>query len=135
MGKKTLVIHREFTKDMEYSGRYLLSKLSKKKNVSILAALWFLHRESEQWQFVLVDKDLSEHGSAYLYRMISEFNRSSISKQYGSIPLENITVQSVNSYFYQNLKGLFRIENGGVRISNSMFNGFDIYDCYIYKFL
>ncbi len=45
MGKSTLVIGRELTKDMEFSGQFLLKKL-KLQNLTIDAAMWFYYPDS-----------------------------------------------------------------------------------------
>lgn len=134
MDKKALVIHRELTDDMVFSGKTLLKNLTRNK-IPILAAMWFLHREAEEWKFILVYTDFRENGSADLYRMISAFNRSNISKKYKPIPLNYIHIQSDTGFFYQRMKGAFHVVDGGVRVSNSMINGMDLYDCFIYRFI
>jgi len=134
MDKKTLVIQRELSKDMEFSGKHLLKKLME-KGINIDAAMWFFHHEINDWKYILIFEDFSEKGSSYVYEIISEINRTSISKKYKAIPLNFIEVKSKNSYIYKNMRGLIRTENGAVRFSNSMINGLEIYDCLIYRLI
>ena len=133
MDKKTLVIQRELSKDMEFSGQFLLKELIK-KGINIDAAMWFLQPDINEWKYILVFDDFSEKGSSFVYQIISGINRGSISKKYKAIPLNSIEVKSKNSFIYKNMRGLIRAENGMVRVSNSMVNGFEIYDCLIYRF-
>ncbi|MDH1726110.1 MAG: hypothetical protein DI542_02585 [Acinetobacter johnsonii] len=134
MDKKTLVIQRDLSKDMEFSGHFLFKELIKKR-INIDAAMWFFQSEINEWKYILVFDDFSEKGSSYLYEIISGINRTNISKKYKSIPLNYIEVKSKNSFIYRNMKGFIRAEDGMIRVTNSMVNGFEIYDCLIYRFI
>ncbi|HAV4639432.1 TPA: hypothetical protein JIU22_10115, partial [Acinetobacter baumannii] len=81
MDKKTLVIQRELSKDMEFSGQFLLKELVKKK-VDIDAAMWFLQSDLNEWKYILVFDEFSKKGSSFVYEMISNINRNSLSKKY-----------------------------------------------------
>lgn len=131
MGKSTLVVGRELTKDMEFSGQFLLKKL-KAENLTVDAALWFFYPELS-WRYMLVVREIPELGPAYVYKKISDINRSSISKKYKPIPLEAIEAKGDTAYVYKMLKGLTRVSNGRVRVTNSMVNGLEIVDCLIYE--
>ncbi|EIH9658280.1 hypothetical protein WR53_003961 [Escherichia coli] len=131
MGKSTLVIGRELTKDMEFSGQFLLKKL-KLQNLTIDAAMWFYYQDLS-WRYILVISDFSERGPAEIYRKISEINRNSISKKYKPIPLEAIEAKGDSAFVYKMLKGFARVNDGKVRVSNSMVNGLEIVDCLIYE--
>ncbi|WP_097451433.1 hypothetical protein [Escherichia coli] len=131
MGKSTLVIGRELTKDMEFSGQFLLKKL-KLQNLPLEAAMWFYYPELS-WRDILVISDFSERGPAEIYRKISEINRNSISKKYKPIPLEAIEAKGDSAFVYKMLKGFARVNDGKVRVSNSMVNGLEIVDCLIYE--
>lgn len=131
MGKSTLVIGRELTKDMEFSGQFLLKKL-KLQNLTIDAAMWFYYPDLS-WRYILVISDFSERGPAEIYRKISEIDRNSISKKYKPIPLEAIEAKGDSAFVYKMLKGFARVNDGKVRVSNSMVNGLEIVDCLIYE--
>ncbi|ELA2979979.1 TPA: hypothetical protein MBF47_000938 [Klebsiella pneumoniae] len=131
MGKSALVVGRELTKDMEFSGQFLLKKLKAEK-LTVDAALWFFYPEIS-WRYMLVVKELPELGPAYVYKKISEINKNSISKKYKPIPLEAIEAKGDTAYVYKMLKGFARISDGRVRITNSMVNGLEIVDCLIYE--
>ena len=134
MDKKILVIQRELSKDMEFSGHFLLKELIK-KDINIDAAMWFFQPEINEWKYILIFDDFYEKGSSFVYETISGINRSAISKKYKAIPLTYVEVKSKNSFIYKNMKGLVQFESGMVRITNSMINGFEIYDCLIYRFI
>jgi len=131
MVKNTLVVGRELTKDMEFSGQFLLKKL-KADNLTVDAALWFYYPDLS-WRYMLVIKEFHERGPAYVYKKISDINRSSISKKYKPIPLEAIEAKGDTDYVYKMLKGFSRISNSTIRITNSMVNGLEIVDCLIYE--
>ncbi|MDT0637344.1 hypothetical protein RM437_04760 [Citrobacter werkmanii] len=131
MGKSTLVVGRELTKDMEYSGQFLLKKL-KAENLTVDAALWFFYPEIS-WRYMLVVRELPELGPAYVYKKISDINKNSMSKKYKPIPLELIEAKGDTAYVYKMLRGFARIIDGKVRITNSMMNGLEIVDSLIYE--
>ncbi|CAH6261100.1 hypothetical protein RAH17_17090 [Klebsiella pneumoniae] len=131
MGKSALVVGRELTKDMEFSGQFLLKKLKAEK-LTVDAALWFFYPEIS-WRYMLVVKELPELGPAYVYKKISDINKNSISKKYKPIPLEAIEAKGDTAYVYKMLKGFARISDGRVRVTNSMVNGLEIVDCLIYE--
>lgn len=110
MGKSALVVGRELTKDMEFSGQFLLKKLKAEK-LTVDAALWFFYPEIS-WRYMLVVKELPELGPAYVYKKISEINKNSISKKYKPIPLEAIEAKGDTAYVYKMLKGFARISDG-----------------------
>lgn len=131
MVKNTLVVGRELTKDMEFSGRFLLKKL-KEENLTVDAALWFYYPDLS-WRYMVVIKEINERGPAYVYKKISNINRNSISKKYKPIPLDTIEAKGDNDYLYKMLKGFSRISNSTIRLTNSMVNGLEIVDCLIYE--
>lgn len=131
MGKSALVVGRELTKDMEFSGQFLLKKLKAEK-LTVDAALWFFYPEIS-WRYMLVVKELPELGPAYVYKKISDINKNSISKKYKPIPLEAIEAKGDTAYVYKMLKDFARISDGRVRVTNSMVNGLEIVDCLIYE--
>ena len=131
MVKNTLVVGRELTKDMEFSGQFLLKKL-KAENLTVDAALWFYYPELS-WRFMLVIQEVQDRGPAYVYKKISVINRTSISKKYKPIPLDTIEAKGSNDYLYKMLKGFSRVSNSTIRLTNSMVNGLEIVDCLIYE--
>ncbi|EEZ6978330.1 hypothetical protein DA742_005204, partial [Escherichia coli] len=110
---------------------FLLKKL-KLQNLTIDAAMWFYYPDLS-WRYILVISDFSERGPAEIYRKISEINRNSISKKYKPIPLEAIEAKGDSAFVYKMLKGFARVNDGKVRVSNSMVNGLEIVDCLIYE--
>eukprot|EP01133_Synstelium_polycarpum_P015823 gene15823-18804_t len=101
-------------------------------NLTIDAAMWFYYPDLS-WRYILVISDFSERGPAEIYRKISEINRNSISKKYKPIPLEAIEAKGDSAFIYKMLKGFARVNDGKVRVSNSMVNGLEIVDCLIYE--
>ena len=58
MDKKTLVIQKELSTDMEFSGDFLLKELTK-KHIKIDAAMWFFYTEINDWKYILVGLSIS----------------------------------------------------------------------------
>lgn len=132
MGKNALVIGRELSKDMEFSGHFLFKKL-KAENLVIDAAMWFFYPD-QAWKYILIVNDFSERGPADIYNKISMINRGSLSKKYKPIPLEAIEAKGQSAFIYKMMKGFARVSDSKMRISNSMVNGLEIVDCLIYEF-
>jgi len=133
MAKNTLVIGRELSKDMEFSGRYLLKELLKKQHIKIDAAMWFFFPD-QIWKYLLIVNNFNELGPSNIYREISKINNSSISKRYKPIPLESIEAKGESSFVYRMMKGPGGMRYIDMRISNSMINGLEITDSFIYEF-
>ena len=134
MDKKTLVIQKELSTDMEFSGDFLL-KEQNKKHIKIDAAMWFFYAEINDWKYILVFDEFSQKGSSFVYEAISDINRKALSKRYKRIPLNYIEVKSNTSFIYKSMKGLIHMQSGRVRIANSMINNFEINDCLIYRYV
>lgn len=134
MDQKTLVIQKELSNDMEFSGEFLLKELTK-KHIKIDAAMWFFYSEINDWKYILVFDEFSQKGSSFVYETISSINRNVLSKKYKRIPLNYIEVKSNTSFIYKSMKGLIHMESGRVRIANSMINSFEINDCLIYRYI
>lgn len=132
MGKNALVIGRELSKDMEFSGHFLFKKLMAEK-LTIDAALWFFYPD-QSWKYILIIHDFAERGPADIYNKISQINRNSISKKYKPIPLEAIEAKGKTAFLYKMMKGFANVSDSKIRISNSMVNGLEIVDCLIYQF-
>lgn len=132
MGTVELVVGRYLSSDMESSGQFLLKNLEQ-KHFPISAAMWFLYPD-QYWKFILVVDDLPERGPTSVFREISKINRNSEPTKYKPIQLDDIEVKDKNSFVYQKLKGLINPDKSSIRVTNSMFNGFEIVDCMIYKF-
>lgn len=132
MGKSALVISRELSKDMEFSGQFLLKELSM-DNLPIDAAMWFLYPD-QSWKYILIISDLAERGPTDVYKKISMINRNTQSQKYRPIPLEYIEVKDKNFFIYNGMKSFARIPHSTIRVMNTMINGLEITDCFIYEF-
>ena len=102
MDKKTLVIQKELSTDMEFSGDFLLKELTK-KHIKIDAAMWFFYAEINDWKYILVFDEFSQKGSSFVYEAISDINRKALSKRYKRIPLNYIEVKSNTSFIYKDI--------------------------------
>lgn len=132
MAKKSLVISHYMTKEMEYSGQFLLKALDK-KGVTVNAAIWFFYAEISTWKYILIIDDFEEKGPTFIYNIISNVNRDTLSKKYQAIPLDMVEAKGKSSFIYKVMKSMFHVENGSVRLTNNMINGLEIADCLIYR--
>lgn len=134
MDKNTLVVYRDFSDEMEYSGRFLLSKMSRER-VLVSGAFWYFYSEDMTWRFIIISQQVEATGTSKIYDVINAINKTTHSKKYKKIPLSMVEVKSQRFILYKSLKRSFYIEEGGVRLRNTMLDGLEISDMFIYKII
>ncbi|HIB4961158.1 TPA: hypothetical protein ACWW53_001432 [Klebsiella pneumoniae] len=134
MDKKSLVISHSMTKEMEFSGEYLVKQL-KKINIDVAAAMWFFYSDISSWKYILITSEFEEKGPAFIYDTVNKINRESLSTKYKRIPLSSIEAKGKDAFIYKIMRSAFRIENSSVRMTSNMINGLEIEDCLVYTLI